>query len=221
MNLISFDLETTGVDPKTAQIVSYALVMFQNGVIRRVRSEIVNPGVEIPEGAANVHGISTEKSRIYGIDPKEALEKIFQALSSKLPLVVFNAKYDLTLLLHEFDRHNIEGGRALLDSLTVIDPLVIDKGTDAFRKGSRKLFDVAALYGVHLEDAHTADADAIAAGELTYKLMEKFPDKFSDLSALHEQQVKWARSQGLGLQKHFDKIGRAERVDTEWPYIPA
>ena len=48
----------------------------------------------------------------------------------------------------------------------VIDPLVIDKAVDRYRKGKRTLEAAAAFYGVPLDDAHDAGADAIAAGRV-------------------------------------------------------
>ena len=42
--------------------------------------------------------------------------------------------------------------------------------TTKFRKGSRKLADVVKHYGVSIGDAHNADADALAAARLAWKM---------------------------------------------------
>jgi DNA polymerase-3 subunit epsilon len=44
--------------------------------------------------------------------------------------------------------------------LLVVDPLVIDKWLDRYRKGSRKLEAICAHYGAVLDEAHDADFDA-------------------------------------------------------------
>lgn len=220
MRILSFDLETTGIDIETDRIVSYALAVMEPGKLLRVRADIVNSGVEIPEGAANVHGISTEKAAVYGISPKEALERIRDVLKARLPLVVFNAKYDLSLLMREFQRHEIEGGIEVVEKQMVIDPLVLDRGLERFRKGSRKLEAVCEHYGITLENAHDAEADATAAGYLTFQMMEKYPDRFKDFALLYEEQAKWAFAQAKSLQRYFEEQGKREHVPTEWPYIP-
>ena len=45
----------------------------------------------------------------------------------------------------------------------VLDPRVLDKHIDPYRRGGRKLTDLCAHYKVALDGAHSADADAIAA----------------------------------------------------------
>src|SRR5690606_26374276 len=58
--LVVFDLETTGVDPTEARIVTaYVGVLDATGTVVEERSWIVDPGVEIPEGSIAVHGVTT------------------------------------------------------------------------------------------------------------------------------------------------------------------
>ena len=63
----TFDLETTGVDVTTARIVTASLILLdpQGNVVRR-GEWLADPGVEIPAGAAAVHGITTEYAREHG-----------------------------------------------------------------------------------------------------------------------------------------------------------
>ncbi|MFF1963764.1 exonuclease domain-containing protein, partial [Streptomyces sp. NPDC058232] len=61
--LSGFDLETTGVDPESARIVTGCAVRFGGGQPSTARSWVVDPGVDIPAEATAVHGWTTEAAR--------------------------------------------------------------------------------------------------------------------------------------------------------------
>ncbi|WP_307807504.1 exonuclease domain-containing protein [Naasia sp. SYSU D00948] len=193
-----FDLETTGIDTETARIVSaHVGVLDDCGVVVERKDWLLDPGVEIPDGASAVHGISTARARRYGRPAAEVIPEILSAIRTVhrrgLPLVVYNAPYDLTLLAREADRHGLEplDGRGL-----VVDPLVLDKALDRYRKGKRTLEVTAAFYGVELTDAHDAGADAIAAGRLAQAMAARYPVELGvELERLHSMQVEWCREQ--------------------------
>lgn len=109
----ALDFETTSTDPHTARIVSAAFVKWTDGVRPDVIDRwLVNPGVEIPAEAAAVHGITTEHAREHGIDPAQMLfevtGKVALSLGRRVPVVIYNAPYDLTLLEAENVRHGID-----------------------------------------------------------------------------------------------------------------
>ncbi len=225
------DTETTGVDPLEARLVTaFVGVMSQDGTILIGQEFLANPGVEIPEGAAAVHGISTEHARTHGREPGAVLGDLGAILSStqQLPIVAYNASYDLTLLLQEAKRHLPEEGARFFEDLlrgrAVLDPLVLDKQLDKWRKGSRKLIDTAAHYGVELseEEAHGAAADAIAGGRVAIEILKKFPQiappRFS-FRELHHSQIEWKKEQAASLQAYFrGKGGKPDAViDGAWP----
>jgi len=54
------DLESTGVDPRTARIVRLSVLKLEPGGAERFRSELINPGQPIPPGATAVHGITDD-----------------------------------------------------------------------------------------------------------------------------------------------------------------
>jgi len=157
-----FDLETTGIDTDTSRIVSaYVGVVDASGAPKGV-SWLADPGVEIPVQASAVHGITTERARAEGRDAADVVAEIVAVLRALLaqgvPIVIYNAAYDLTLLNRECLRYGIE---PLADPVPIIDPLVIDRAMDRYRKGKRTLEAAAEYYGVELMDAHDAEADAV------------------------------------------------------------
>ncbi|MEV7781707.1 3'-5' exonuclease [Kitasatospora sp. NPDC088351] len=228
--LASFDTETTGVDVETDRIVSAALIVqLAPGTPARTSTWLADPGVPIPDGARAVHGITDERVRAFGRPPHVVVAEIAHALAEQAragrPLVVMNAPYDLTLLDRELRRHR---GRSLADGLgpdglLVLDPRVLDKHMDRYRKGRRTLTDLCAHYGVELTGAHDAAADATAALKLVRTIGARYPVGLGGLSPaeLHLRQAVWHAAQARGLQSWFDRSGTPERVDPSWPLRPA
>lgn len=216
-----FDLETTGVDVTTDRIVTaHVGLLGPDGIPLEARSWLADPGVEIPEGAAAIHGISTAHARAHGRPAAEVVAEVVAALRAVLeagiPVVAYNAPYDFSLLKYEALRHGIVPIEA---PTPVIDPLVLDKAHDRYRKGKRTLEVVAAHYSVALTGAHDAAADAIAAGRVAQALAGRFALP-ADVQELHTQQIGWARDQADSLTEYFIRVGRldpSDRLDGAWP----
>jgi len=216
-----FDLETTGVDVSVDRIVTaHVGILDAKGREIAARSWLADPGVAIPDGAAAVHGVTTEHARAHGRPAREVVTDVAASLrslfSQGMPVVAYNASYDFSLLTHECLRHGIP---PLETPGPIIDPLVIDKAVDRYRKGKRTLEVVAEHYGVPLDGAHEASADAIAAGRVAQAIARNFP-LASTAHELHTQQIGWARSQAESLTDYFIRIGRIEpeeALDGTWP----
>lgn len=219
-----FDLETTGVDVASDRIVTaHVGVLDAEGRQIAARSWLADPGIPIPDGAAAVHGISTERAQSEGRDAGEVVAEITQSLralfAQGLPVVAYNASYDFSLLTHECLRHGIA---PLEMPAPIIDPHVIDKAVDRYRKGKRTLEVVAGHYAVPLDGAHEAAADAIAAGRVAQAIARSFP-LASSAQELHTQQIGWARTQAESLTEYFIRIGRLDAedaLDGTWPVRP-
>ncbi|MFD8521953.1 3'-5' exonuclease [Streptomyces capillispiralis] len=227
--LAAFDTETTGVDVEADRIVSAAVVVQDApGARPRITRWLVNPGVPVPAAATEVHGLTEEHLHRNGRWPAPVMYEVAQVLAEQAavgrPVVVMNAPFDLTLLDRELRRHRA----SLLDRwferspLLVLDPWVLDKHLDRYRKGRRTLTDLCAHYGVALEDAHDAGADAVAALEVTRAVGRRFASRLERLSPgeLHTLQAVWHAAQARGLQAWFARNGAEEVVDPAWPLRP-
>lgn len=213
--LLGFDLETTGVNPFEARIVTASLAWFHGDDLQDTQDWLINPGVEIPQEATNVHGITTYKAESEGSQPLTALAEIRNRLASfDGPLVVFNAAYDLTLLEAELERNGLE---PLENYSPVIDPFVIDKQADKYRKGKRTLTAMSEHYGVTLDNAHTSNADAVAAVKVAVAIGAKYPELQADPMLVHGWQVTWRAQQSASLQDYFRKTKPNAVVNGEWP----
>ena len=201
-----FDLETTGVDIETARIVSaHVGVLDATGTLIERHDWLADPGIEIPEQATAVHGISTERARAEGSPAAEVVGEIVDELrillARGIPITIYNAAYDLSLLNREALRYGIE---PLVAPSPIIDPLVLDKAVDRYRKGKRTLEAAAQYYGVELLDAHDASADAVAAGRVAQAMARKHVAALGVESALlHSQQIGWCADQASSFQDYM------------------
>jgi DNA polymerase-3 subunit epsilon len=225
--MAGFDLETTGVDVETDRIVTACVVQCGGSHPTQSSTWMANPGINIPEGAAKVHGITTEQAQADGQPAGEVVQQIVAALTqvvlAGIPVVAMNAAFDLTMLDREARRHRVYPlADSVGEDLRVIDPYVIDKQVDTYRKGPRKLTDLCAHYDVRLDGAHTADADAIAACRVVWRLGQRYEQLAAmSLGELHKAQVDWAAEQAASLQEYLRRKDSSAYCAPEWPLVPA
>ena len=203
-----FDLETTGIDVETARIVTahVGLLDAEGGLVAR-RDWLVDPGVEIPLPATAVHGVTTDRARLEGAPARAAVAEIVDDLRALLlrgvPVVAYNAAYDFTVLNREAVRHGVT---PLATPAPIIDPLVIDRAVDRFRRGKRTLAVTADYYGVPLVDAHDSAADAVAAGRVAQALAHAYEAELAiEAAHLHELQVEWSRDQAARFEEYMQR----------------
>jgi DNA polymerase III epsilon subunit-like protein len=245
--LCGFDLETTAPEPEEARIVTSAIALCGGGLETETMTLLADPGVEIPAGATEVHGVTTEHAREHGkpaVFVVGATLEALRAYTAQWPLVIFNAPFDLTVLDREARRHGLEP--LDLAGVRVIDPLVCDKHLHRYRKGSRKLDAQAEHYGAKLDGAHTAAYDAVCACRVAWcigkrgrvirrvrdgreaiefnQLCQEWEAVRHDAERLHIAQQVWARAEMRRFAEY--KAGQGEHDvaadvrSRDWPIIP-
>lgn len=228
--LLGFDTETTGVDVQNDRIVTVALIEStgpgRGGEL--ARTWLINPGVPIPEGAAAVHGITTEHAVAHGDAPAPLLDEVASRLADAMlqgiPVVAYNASFDLQILDSELQRHGLPTVVARLGRQIgpVIDPLVIDRAKDRYRKGKRTLSDLVALHGIQQDGRlHTADVDVSATLDVLRALARRYPAlAATSLETLHCDQIGWHRAWAEGFNRYLAFKGRDADVSLDSP-VPA
>jgi DNA polymerase-3 subunit epsilon len=225
--LAPFDSETDSANPEDARIIT-ATVLFVGGGQERVDHQwLLKPERDIPAEATAVHSITTEHAAERGVDRAQAIEEIAAqvagAFAHGVPVVAFNAAFDFTVLDRECRRVGVPtvAERLVKGALfgPVIDPHVIDKAVDRYRRGKRTLGATCEQYGIDLGEAHDATADALGAARLAYMIAQRFPAEVGERSPeeLHALQVEWRARQSASLQEYFAKQGKDEVVDGSWP----
>ncbi|WP_026930010.1 exonuclease domain-containing protein [Glycomyces tenuis] len=225
--LLGFDTETTGVVCAADRIVQAALVTVapagpgEPPPAWMGETWLIDPGIPIPPGASRVHGITDERVKADGEPPAKALAEIASSLAAAIdagtPVVAFRAGFDFTMLAFELERHGIDAPD--WERMAVVDPAVLDKRVDRFRKGKRTLGASCAHYGVALDEAHSAAGDAAATVALARVIGARFPEVGGmEPAELHRAQVRWHAEDAASLEAYFQRRGRAETVERRWPF---
>ena len=196
--LAFFDLETTGINISQDRIVEISILkVHPNGKEER-RTDLVNPGIPIPEESRMIHGISDEDVRDAPIF-KDLAKNILKFLEG------FNIlKFVVPMLVEEMLRagQNFDvSKRKLIDAQKIFH--LMEKRN------------LAAAYTFYcqktLENAHSAEADTQATYEILKKQIEKYDGQEvhdmkgnvlgvikNDMDSVH----------GITLQRMVDLAGR-------------
>lgn len=217
----AFDLETTGRNSRAARIVTASVTLVDDdGEVVREHEWLADPGVEIPAEASEVHGVTTERARAEGRPAPEVTLELATVLrelfNDGVPVIAFNASYDFTVLAAESARYGVPQ----LTRFPVLDPFIMNKQVDRYRKGKRTLTALCEEYGVNLDNAHTSAADALATLRVLDAMAGKFPKLRMPASQLHQLQVDWAATQATDFQTYLRKTKPAAVIEGEWPVLP-
>jgi len=189
--IVFFDLETTGVNIATDRIVEISILkVFPNGN-KESKTWLVNPEVEIPQGAADVHGITNEK---VVTEPtfKELAGKVSEMIAG-CDLAGFNSnRFDIPLLAEELMRAGID--------FDMQDRKAIDVQVIFHKKEQRTLGAGYQFYCCkELEGAHGAEADTNATYEILLAQVDKYDDIGNSVDTLSEYSTHGKRADFAGF----------------------
>lgn len=163
--LVALDIETTGIDAATAEMLSVGWVLIRHGRVdlESAESHIVRPGGEVGS-SASVHGL-TDTMVDKGQDRSMVIDRIVRVLTGRV-LLVHHADLDKRLL----DRLCNEHFDAPL-LVPVVDTLALEHRRRRRRhhvdeKRSLRLSDLRDEYHLPRYNAHDCLVDAIATAEL-------------------------------------------------------
>lgn len=178
--LCCVDTETTGIRVGKDKAVSVALVRFEKGLVVGSFASLVNPGFPIPTEATEIHKITDD-----AVADAPTVDSVFAdaraiALLDGAQLSGFNWRYDREFIPRFGDDR---------DRWPWLDPFPIIQHVDEFVKGKKRhtLEVSCARHDVELLDAHNAEADARAAGQLLYKVAPRVYHDWSLGDALYWQ----------------------------------
>lgn len=173
--VVFFDLETTGTSVTNDRIVEISyLKVFPDGT-EVSRTQRVNPGMHIPEGATAVHHISDDDVRDCPTFPQIA-QNIANVLEG-CDIAGFNSnRFDVPMLAEEFLRAGVD--------MDFSKPRFIDVQVIYHKMEQRTLSAAYKFYcGKNLDDAHSAEGDTRA----TYEVLKAQLDRYEDI----QNDVKW------------------------------
>ncbi len=164
---VSFDLETTGLNPKRDRIIEVGAIKIINGKEVDHRSFFVNPGMKLPARIIEITGIQDEDLR----DANTIQEEIDDLLTfiGDLPLLGHNILFDYSFLKKACIDQKIEFEKEGLDTLRISRVFLS-------QLPSKKLGDLCKHYQISLI-AHRASEDARATHILYQNLCANFYDE--------------------------------------------
>ena len=168
--IIFLDLETTGINVATDRIIEISLIKIAPNEEMEILTQRINPTVPISAQAFAIHGIAQD-------DLKE--EPTFAEMATKFLAFIGNAdlagynaiKFDVPLLVEEFLRVDIDfdiKNRKLVDVQNIFHKMEPRNLAAALRFYCNK----------DLENAHSAEADAMA----TYEILKAQLDKYQGVA---------------------------------------
>ena len=176
--IVFFDLETTGINIATDKIVEISILKIYPNDNKESKTWLVNPEIEIPKEASDIHGITNEK---VVTEPtfKELAPKISEMIQD-CDLAGFNSnRFDIPLLAEELMRAGIDFD---MKNRKAIDVQVI------FHKKEQRTLSAGYQFycGKELEGAHGAEADTNATYEILLAQIAKYNDIENSVEALSD-----------------------------------
>lgn len=165
---IAFDTETTGLNPVSDRIIEIGAVLFENGEAVDSFHSLINAGVPISSGAAEVNHIT---ERMILSAPLEAevypglIRFMGNALHGGTIVCAHNAKFDMDFLCNTLARLGYDADIRYIDTLSLSRKCI--KGLENYKQNT-----VAEHFGIFNRSAHRASADAEVCGRILKELLK-------------------------------------------------
>lgn len=216
--VVAFDLETTGIDTEKDRIVQIGAVKFADGKVIE-KNILLNPGIKIPKGASDVHGILDEhvKDALEFKQISKSLNSFFEGCS----ILGYNSdRFDVPLLVAEFKRCGIdfELDRNYIDVLSLERVLKPNNLESVYKRYT----------GLDMDGAHDAIADVKATLEIFNRQVNQYglPESAKEIDELIQGEKKRVDLAGciylkdgeyyLGFGKHNGSTVKSQPSYVEW-----
>ena len=158
--LLAFDLETTGLDAATDQIIEIGIARFRDGEVLAEYHTLIRPSVPIPADITHLTGIHQED-----VEDAPAIEAVLEDLRAYFgdtPIIAHNAQFDVSFM----NKHGLLGANLAIDTYELAAILL--PSAPRYSLGS-----LTSLLGIKLERSHRALDDAVATGHLYWQLWQQ------------------------------------------------
>lgn len=184
--MIALDLETTGADPKTAEIVSFALLCDD---WREPLAGLCKPTKPIPKDATAIHGITNK-------DVEDAPSFFYYADA------IHEATQGRTLMGYNIARYDVPILKRYLGA-TWQPKAIVDLYDWWLRAEPRKLTNCAQRFGFSLPEAHNALKDAEVCLRIYPKMKQAFPSTVEtwEDKRLQDGKLTFGKHKGLPLNE--------------------
>jgi DNA polymerase III subunit epsilon len=165
--LAVIDLETTGTNLSTDRVIEIAILKIMPDGKRQVKRKLLNPEMAIPASSSEIHGITDEMVKDAPTF-RQAANEIRQFIDNS-DLAGYNSnRFDIPMLVEEFLRIALDfdiKSRRLIDVQKIfhsLEPRTLSAAYKFYCNGV-------------LENAHSAEADALATWDVLQSQVERYP----------------------------------------------
>ena len=163
-NIVVYDLETTGLDPESCEIIEIGAIKIEKGKITKKFSTFVKPKSPIPQEASRINHITDEM-----VKDAPGIEDVildFYDFSKDCVLSGYNnTDFDNKFLRKAGQQFNVKFNNEN------IDVLLLARSSN-LKLSNYKLSSVASALNIDLSNAHRAYNDAFATAKILLKLNE-------------------------------------------------
>lgn len=196
--IIFFDLETTGINIATDRIVEIAILKIYPNGAEENKTWLVNPVIEIPKEASDIHGITNEK--VLNEPTFKELAPQISKIIEGCDLAGFNSnRFDIPLLAEEMLRAGVNFDMQGRDAIDV--QVIFHKKEERTLSAGYKFY-----CDKELENAHSAEADTRATYEILKAQLSKYSDLENNVAFLNDYSTHIKRADFAGFIL-FDEAG--------------
>lgn len=214
----AFDTETGGLSPWEHPLLSVGTAYFKDGRVLNQSEFLVTPDPEktISPKALEINGLDVgaleeAEDAFHHRDAGEVMRINLQSMQeSGVPLVGHNMTFDITYIMVNAGRPGAELGSEYMFFDTKL--LVRHFAPEHQHKN---LGELCEMFGIPLDNAHNAVADATATGLLFGALLREYPEIESwsaeELRAIMEEEFD-GQTAGYSGRLAFDRFGSATEM---------
>ena len=163
--LAVFDLETTGINPRTGhRVIEIGILTSEGGSVQERYESLLNPGRRVPPQTSEVNNIFDDML-VDAPSFSKLLPKINSLLSNRV-LIAHNAPFDIGFLAVEYHL-----AREKFSPGPILDTVKLARSSHDFP--NNRLSTICDCLGIENSDAHRALADV----EATFSVFEQFAEQ--------------------------------------------
>lgn len=170
------DLETTGTEPERDMIVEITILKINPDFSEQERTRYINPGIPIPKGATDVHGITD--AMVKDAPPFAAISKELLLFIDGCDIVGFSSNtFDIPMLNAMFTRVGLVWDWRKVNLIDV---------RNIYVQNERRTLEAAVKFYLHREHigAHGSSADVRATKEILIQQLNMYEDLPKDFKSL-------------------------------------
>ena len=177
IDIVSLDIETTGLNPEKDRIVSFGLVEISHLCIKldSCWHQVIQTNKELPEKSVVIHQITDDESAA-GITIEQAMEELLKRIKGKVVLV-HNANIEQSFINQICQKLYATNFVMRHIDTQVLAKRSLERRNQSYKPNELRLFNLRKSLNMPVYKAHNALMDAIATAELFLAMFNSISPK--------------------------------------------